>query len=420
MNVIEVKGLSKKYRIGKAEKRADTILGAITNGLKSPLKNLRQIRNLSKLDRDEDSVFWALRDVSFEVKQGEVLGIIGHNGAGKSTLLKILSRITEPSAGEVRITGRVAALLEVGTGFHPELTGRENIYMNGTILGMRKKEIDKKLDEIVDFSGVEKYLDTPVKFYSSGMRVRLGFSVAAHLEPEILIIDEVLAVGDAEFQRKCLGKMEAVANQGRTVIFVSHDMAAVGALCNRGLLLEGGQICKADSMSSIITHYLSQVNTVELNANEPYFFNLRDDVNNFLLESFEINTRNDFQIIQTGQRIDFCLKYSSHIDLISKLDIALTFKNKIGEKLFVIDNILNEEKPIISTNSITFSINKFPLLPGKYRIDIWIANRGRQFLYIKDQVEFTVPQVNYTGHSKIKTSDRHGYFLVDFDVNYSK
>lgn len=240
--VIEVKDLKKKYRIGKADKRSDTVWEAIINGLKYPLKNLRQIRSMSNVKNDDDSIFWALKDVSFKVNEGEVLGIIGHNGAGKSTLLKILSRITEPSAGEVRLKGRVAALLEVGTGFHPELTGRENVYMNGTILGMRKREIDAKLEEIIDFSGVEKYLDTPVKFYSSGMRVRLGFSVAAHLEPEILIIDEVLAVGDAEFQRKCLGKMESVANQGRTVIFVSHYMEAVGALCQRGILLEQGKI----------------------------------------------------------------------------------------------------------------------------------------------------------------------------------
>jgi ABC-type polysaccharide/polyol phosphate transport system ATPase subunit len=231
VKVIEVKGLTKKYRIGRADKKSDTMMGALLEGLKSPLRNLRQIQSLTRLNEVGDDINWALRDVSFEVKEGEVLGIIGHNGAGKSTLLKILSQITEPSAGEVILRGRVAALLEVGTGFHPELTGRENIYMNGTILGMRKREIDRKLDEMIEFSGVEKYLDTPVKFYSSGMRVRLGFSVAAHLEPEILIIDEVLAVGDAEFQKKCLGKMEDVAGHGRTVLFVSHNMTAVQNLC---------------------------------------------------------------------------------------------------------------------------------------------------------------------------------------------
>lgn len=256
--VIRVEQLGKKYRIGKAEKKADTIAGAILNGLKSPWTNLKQIQNLSKLDEDDDSIFWALRDVSFEVQEGEVLGIIGHNGAGKSTLLKILSQITEPSLGEVRIHGRVAALLEVGTGFHPELTGRENIYMNGTILGMTKKEINRKLDEIVDFSGVEKYLDTPVKFYSSGMRVRLGFAVAAHLEPEILIIDEVLSVGDAEFQKKCLGKMEDVSKNGRTVLFVSHNMTAVQNLCHKGVVLKNGIVKYNGPIEEAVHAYLGE------------------------------------------------------------------------------------------------------------------------------------------------------------------
>ncbi len=257
--VISVKGVSKKYRIGLADKKSDTMLTTILNGIKNPLANLNRIRNLSKLNDDDSSIFWALRDISFDVQEGEVLGIIGHNGAGKSTLLKILSQITEPSIGEVKIHGRVAALLEVGTGFHPELTGRENIYMNGTILGMTKKEINLKLDEIVDFSGVEKYLDTPVKFYSSGMRVRLGFAVAAHLEPEILIIDEVLSVGDAEFQKKCLGKMEDVAHAGRTVLFVSHNMNAVQTLCAKSILLYNGRNILYDDTDKVINTYLSKI-----------------------------------------------------------------------------------------------------------------------------------------------------------------
>ena len=190
---------------------------------------------------DDADIFWALKDINFEVKKGEVLGIIGKNGAGKSTLLKILSRITEPTGGRIEIYGRIASLLEVGTGFNPELSGRENVYLNGTILGMTKKEIDLKFDEIIDFSGVEKFIDTPVKRYSSGMKVRLAFAVAAHLDPEILIIDEVLAVGDAEFQKKCLGKMHDVAeNEGRTVLFVSHNMSAVQTLCSRSVVLENG------------------------------------------------------------------------------------------------------------------------------------------------------------------------------------
>ena len=200
------------------------------------------ISHLPSSSSPRNDVFWALKDVSFEVKHGEVLGIIGRNGAGKSTLLKILSRITEPTSGRAEIFGRVASLLEVGTGFHPDLTGRENVYLNGTILGMRKAEVDRKFDEIIAFSEVEKFIDTPVKRYSSGMRVRLAFAVAAHLDPEILIIDEVLAVGDLNFQRKCLGKMGEVAQKGRTVLFVSHNMAAVVELCQRGLVLEGGGV----------------------------------------------------------------------------------------------------------------------------------------------------------------------------------
>lgn len=245
--VISVENLSKAYALGNREK-SDTLFGAVANAVRSPLRNLRQIQrlntfNISKSDERGDDILWALRDVSFEIKRGEVLGIIGRNGAGKSTLLKILSRITYPTHGRAEIRGRVSALLEVGTGFHPELSGRENIYMNGTILGMRKAEIDKKFDEIVEFCGIERFLDTPVKRYSSGMTVRLAFAVSAHLEPEILIIDEVLAVGDAKFQKKCLGKMQEVAaGGGRTVLFVSHNMTAVRNLCSRCLVLEDGTL----------------------------------------------------------------------------------------------------------------------------------------------------------------------------------
>lgn len=257
MNVIKVENLSKRYRLGLKEKKADTLAGQVANIIKSPWENFKRLRQLNRFGEEDDSIFWALKDINFEVKEGEVLGIIGKNGAGKSTLLKILSQISEPTSGRIEINGRVASLLEVGTGFHPELSGRENIYMNGTILGMTKKEIDLKLDEIIDFSGVEKFIDTPVKFYSSGMKVRLGFSVAAHLDPEILIIDEVLAVGDFEFQKKCLGKMEDVSrNQGRTVLFVSHQMDAIVRLCSRVLVLKEGQIFYEGNPSTAVKKYL--------------------------------------------------------------------------------------------------------------------------------------------------------------------
>jgi len=259
---IRVENLSKRYRIGLKEEMPDTLIGAMKSWFKSPLANYRQLRKLSHFSEnghDSNDIIWALKGVSFEVKQGEVVGIIGRNGAGKSTLLKILSRITEPSSGRATINGRVCSLLEVGTGFHPELTGRENVYLNGTILGMSKAEIDHKFDEIVAFSEVEKFIDTPVKRYSSGMQVRLAFAVAAHLEPEILLIDEVLAVGDASFQKKSLGKMSDVAKAGRTVLFVSHNMAAVQRLCESAILLTQGQIQACGAAAQITEQYL-QVN----------------------------------------------------------------------------------------------------------------------------------------------------------------
>ncbi|MBZ0246745.1 MAG: ABC transporter ATP-binding protein, partial [Cyclobacteriaceae bacterium] len=240
--VITVKGISKRYRVGAKEASHDSLFQSVLHSMKAPFRSYQKLKQLTNFTEADETVFWALKDINFEVKQGEVLGIIGHNGAGKSTLLKILSRITEPTSGEVQLKGRVSALLEVGTGFHPDLTGRDNVYMNGTILGMTKREINSRFDEIIEFSGVEKHIDTPVKFYSSGMKVRLGFAVAAHLEPEILIVDEVLSVGDIGFQRKCLGKMNEVASSGRTVLFVSHNMAAVENLCTAGCLLDHGEM----------------------------------------------------------------------------------------------------------------------------------------------------------------------------------
>jgi lipopolysaccharide transport system ATP-binding protein len=258
---IQVNRISKRYRIGLEQQVPDTFVEAFSEWISRPIKNYRRLRKLTQFDNNKpnetENTIWALRDISFNVKPGEVIGVIGKNGAGKSTLLKVLSRITHPTSGQVEIFGRISSLLEVGTGFHPELTGRENIYLNGTILGMTKAEIDNKFEEIVEFSGVKKFIDTPVKFYSSGMRVRLAFSVAAHLEPEILLIDEVLSVGDAAFQKKSLGKMEEVSKQGRTVLFVSHNMGAVRSLCTRGLLLEEGVLIQDDDVDKVLNTYLS-------------------------------------------------------------------------------------------------------------------------------------------------------------------
>jgi lipopolysaccharide transport system ATP-binding protein len=258
-HIIEVNNLSKQYHLGAKERTNRTLREAVTDALTAPVRNFRNLRRLTRIEDDNPDTIWALKNISFQVQPGEVVGIIGRNGAGKSTLLKILSRITEPTSGEIMLHGRVSSLLEVGTGFHPELTGRENIYLNGTILGMHKVEIDRKFDEIVAFSEIEKFLDTPVKRYSSGMYVRLAFAVAAHLEPEILLIDEVLAVGDSEFQKKCLGKMGTVAKEGRTVLFVSHNMAAVSNICPRSLLLSHGSIIQNGPTEEVIIQYLSQV-----------------------------------------------------------------------------------------------------------------------------------------------------------------
>jgi lipopolysaccharide transport system ATP-binding protein len=265
---IKVDNIAKRYRIGVKENSSEHFAGALIDLIKSPLKNFKKYRALYKFDddhadpnaygnKDHPDILWALKDITFDLKRGEVLGVIGRNGAGKSTLLKILSRITYPTRGNAQINGRVSTLLEVGTGFHPELTGRENVYLNGTILGMTKSEIDHKYDEIVDFSGVEKFIDTPVKRYSSGMTVRLAFSVAAHLSAEIIIVDEVLAVGDSDFQKKCIAKMEDAGQLGRTVLIVSHNMASITRLCSRAILIEDGFIKVDGPADEVVKEYLT-------------------------------------------------------------------------------------------------------------------------------------------------------------------
>jgi len=267
--VIRSEGLGKSYFIGHegSREKYTTLRDVIARQARQVWQSSRRAwRGQAVIAGRDIEEFWALRDVSFEIKQGEVVGIIGRNGAGKSTVLKILSRITEPTEGRVTLRGRVASLLEVGTGFHPELTGRENIFLNGAILGMTRAEIKRKFDEIVAFAEADKFLDTPVKRYSSGMNIRLAFSVAAHLEPEILLVDEVLAVGDAQFQKKCLGKMRAVASSGRTVLFVSHNMAAVDALCSRGIVLQSGDVLCDCSIRDAVSHYLSTIRSTTCEA----------------------------------------------------------------------------------------------------------------------------------------------------------
>lgn len=301
---IKVEGLGKKYIIGHRKE--------------SDLRNAFGARVQKLLNRQQSTKeeFWALKDIDFEIKQGEAVGIIGRNGAGKSTLLKILSRITDPTTGRFEINGRVSSLLEVGTGFHMELTGRENIFLNGTILGMRRAEIKQKFDEIVAFSGVEKFIDTPVKHYSSGMKVRLAFSVAAHLEPEILIVDEVLAVGDAEFQKKCLGKMDEVSkNEGRTVLFVSHNLAAVSQLCSKGILLRKGELIVNDEVNKVVHEYIS-FNRNKQNHDGLINLDLRKGNKEYQVESINILDRQKrpIEVVTTGSTIIFEIKFNKRIN----------------------------------------------------------------------------------------------------------
>jgi len=413
-SVIEVKELSKKYRISKPEKQADTFAGTILKGLKQPFDNLRQIHGLSQVGEDDESIFWALKDVSFNVNEGEVLGIIGHNGAGKSTLLKILSRITEPTAGEVRIYGRVAALLEVGTGFHPELTGRENVYMNGTILGMTKKEIDRKFDAIVDFSGVEKHLDTVVKFYSSGMKVRLGFAVAAHLEPEVLIIDEVLAVGDAEFQSKCLGKMESVAKNGRTIIFVSHDLGAIQSLCPKSILLHRGLLTHYDNSDVVVSAYLNK----SLTSNDAQDFSNRFGNGNIKILAAEITDEsgNKLSEVQTGQKFSIQISYAS--EKYNQLPPFTYFhvfcKSHSGVKLFVLSSKYSISDMISSLNSngrIRCEVESLPLLPGNYHIDICCKLSEDTEDYVYDALKLNVISGRFPGYSRLPNNTA-GSFLI--------
>ena len=309
----------------------------------------------------------ALDDVSFTVQQGEALGIIGRNGAGKSTLLKILSRVTAPTSGVVKVRGRIGSLLEVGTGFHPELTGRENVYLNGAILGMRKEEVTRKFDEIVDFSGVEKFIDTPVKRYSSGMYVRLAFAVAAHLDPEILIVDEVLAVGDAEFQKKCLGKMGDVAGEGRTVLFVSHNMAAIQQLCRRGFLLEQGKVVSEGLVEEVLTAYLSK----RTQNNSKYIANYYSEERPISFKLIEGVPDHEYGFLFLSDLIFRIIVVANH--KISNLDLGITIKDYLNAPVFsgftdISFNINSKEE-----KEILLKIDALGLVPGEYKLDISLS-----------------------------------------------
>lgn len=383
---IKVQNLSKRFRLGLNEKQSETLVGQITQFIRSPWDNLKRLRQLNRFGEEDETVFWALKDINFEIKEGEVLGIIGKNGAGKSTLLKILSGITDPTKGKIEIQGRVASLLEVGTGFHPELTGRENIYMNGTILGMTRKEIDSKLDEIINFSGVEKFIDTPVKFYSSGMKVRLGFSVAAHLEPEILIIDEVLAVGDFEFQAKCLGKMESVSQEGRTVLFVSHNLGAVSSLCTKAILLENGKILEEGHVNKVLSVYQNSGETFSSISSIPFKGNAQDLLQ---FKSIKLNGKDPYKLlvlISPEDSINIEIQCKTLVSDSLKITIAL-FRD--GVRIFSVFDFSDrrfESNEFIST----FKIPPNFLRPGVYSIGVGGDYKKGTWMWCDQVISFEI------------------------------
>lgn len=361
---IQVEHLGKQYRLGGKQAGYSTFRETLVHATNAPVRWLKGER------KPEQNDFWALDDVSFEVKHGEALGIIGRNGAGKSTLLKILSRITSPTRGRVDIYGRVGSLLEVGTGFHPELSGRENIFLNGAILGMSRVEIARKFDEIVDFSGVEKFLDTPVKHYSSGMYVRLAFAVAAHLEPEILVVDEVLAVGDAEFQKKCLGKMDDVAHQGRTVLFVSHNMGAISSLTTRTIVFTAGKLTFFGQTEEAIKNYLRSSSN---NSNDLDYFRQLNSSNKVVFKRIFVNDKTIPQTLWFDQPIIFEFQLFSEI-FIQNACVTVFIRDRLNQIISSIcsydNNVQIPIKP--GNNSIFLKIPSAGLVPGAYSFDVAI------------------------------------------------
>jgi len=394
--MIHVEGIGKRYRLGKSI-RHDTLRDAIMH--RARFGRRRQ----NPIDRQAEEHFWALKDISFDVTEGEAVGIIGRNGSGKSTLLKILSRITPPTEGVIRLRGRVASLLEVGTGFHPELSGRENIYLNGAILGMRCQEINAKFDEIIAFAEIDKFLDTPVKRYSSGMYVRLAFAVAAHLEPQILLVDEVLAVGDAEFQKKCLGKIGEVAKSGRTVLFVSHNMAAVQSLTSRAVLLSDGHLVEWGRTENVVSTYLQRaseyVSTRRMKSNDP----------EFSVSRFEF----DADAFKPGFNAPFRFDISFELDRdFHSINIVIEIINSIGSRLITSRGAINLIPGGKSHLSLQISDHHLP--PGDYSVTLAIGRNRRMLVYEENVLLFEVSSEGVSEPllmPQIEARDRLGAFI---------
>ncbi|MDN3606605.1 ABC transporter ATP-binding protein [Kaistella yonginensis] len=404
MLALKAENISKQYRLGQVG--TGTLSHDLNRfwhqirGKEDPYLKIGEAND--RASKGESEYVWSLRDINFEIEQGDAVGIIGRNGAGKSTLLKLLSKVTKPTTGKIYTNGRIASLLEVGTGFHPEMTGRENIYLNGAILGMTRKEITRKFDEIVDFSGVERYIDTPVKRYSSGMYVRLAFAVAAHLESEILIVDEVLAVGDAEFQKKCLGKMgDVTKGEGRTILFVSHNLPSIAKLCSKGIFLENGLLKKSDEISEIISLYAHNTESESIIPNNNKSIYLLD---------FKSYDANDIKSnLQTNRKgiLEFVINADKDVN---NVNIGVGFNDDMGTRIFTpfSDHFKKSFNLTRGINTIFCEIDDFPLKAGRYSCEIYVGNQSEVFDYYDKGLNIHIKD-NYTLE---KPDYSQGYFIV--------
>jgi len=414
--VIKVENLSKQYRIGAREAGYRTFRETIVDSAKAPFQRIAKLfnRQSSIINRQSEETIWALRNVSFEVKRGEVIGIIGRNGAGKSTLLKILSKITEPTEGRVELRGRIGSLLEVGTGFHPELTGHENVYLYGAILGMDRWEITRKFDEIIAFAEMEKFIDTPVKRYSSGMYMRLAFAVAAHLEPEILLVDEVLAVGDAAFQKKCLGKMGEVSKEGRTVLFVSHNMTAIEFLCQRVLCINNGNIIADGLPYEVISLYLMKdaigLSNVDLKSHPGRRQNMRPVLSVISLVASDGSHASTFRI---GDQITIEIILDPKEDTFNYPSVSIAFYNHVGVLVCKLASWAQSQHhwQLGSRKKIRCIWPDCRLAPGKYYISIGFGNGPQVIDYIEQAAILDILPAELFGTGKIGS----GLFLPDVE-----
>lgn len=419
--VIKVEGLTKKYRIGLKQKPHDTLRDSISDFIGSRFHRLTG----KGVEGEAEDIIYALKDVSFNVNQGEVVGIIGSNGAGKTTLLKILSRITEPTSGKVELKGRVASLIAVGTGFHPELTGRENIFLNGAILGMTKHEIKAKFSEVVEFSGIEKFIDTPVKRYSNGMYVRLAFSVAAHLDPEILLVDEVLAVGDIEFQKKCLGKMDDASKSGRTVLFVSHNMKVIESLCDCCILLEDGNIIDEGNSQSVISKYIMNISKSDKSLEGKGCLMVNKHVikkynkNGFVLNSIRVVTGSgeDVLFARTNESITLQITFSAE-KVFYNVAFVVRIYTTLGVELIRLSTMPISGYPIqklYGNRTIELKIKDIPLTADTYILDIAFAQPFKKAISEYKSVAFLTISANKTYPGEILMDSSRGYIVAQHE-----